>query len=82
MEDYFQYMIAVVRLLCAQKWKDSTLPSMEKWLVTLVDFAEMDTLISLIREKTPSTFIGDWKPFMDILCTKWQKFFGNCPYLE
>ena len=68
MENYFNtYMIIVARLLYAQKWKDSTLPTMEEWLVKLTDFAEMDKLTSLIRERTLSTFIDDWKPLMDFL---------------
>lgn len=32
---------------------------LEEWLVKLRDFAEMDKLTSLIREKTASAFIGD-----------------------
>lgn len=34
-EILFQYMITLVRLLHAQKWKDSTLLNIEKWLVKL-----------------------------------------------
>lgn len=51
----FQYMTTAPRLLYAQRWKDSILLTMEEWLVKLTDFADMDKLISLIREKTLST---------------------------
>lgn len=41
--------------------KDLTIFPMEEWFVKLIDLAEMDKLASLIREKTISTLIGDWK---------------------
>lgn len=62
----FQYMITTVRLLYAWRWKDLTLTTMEQWLVT--NFAEMDKLSSVIREKI-FTLIANWKPLMNF----WSK---------
>lgn len=33
----------------------------------MMELAEMAKLTSLIREKTISTYIADWKPLMDFL---------------
>lgn len=58
-------MIAVARLLYAQRWNDLTLPTMKEWLMKVTEFVEMNKLTSLITEKILSKFICDWNPFMD-----------------
>lgn len=37
--------------------------TMKEWLMKLPDFAEMDKVTSLIKEKILSTFVADCKPF-------------------
>lgn len=40
----------------------------ERWLVKLTEFAEIDKFTSLIKDKKKalSTFTGDWKILMDL----------------
>lgn len=47
--ELFLYMTAV-RLLYAQRCRDSTLPRMVEWIVKMMALAEMARLASLIRE--------------------------------
>lgn len=52
-----------MKLLYAERWKDSELPRMEEWLVKM-ELDEKVSLTSLIRENILSTFIADWKTLM------------------
>ena len=63
----FLYMITAVRVLYAQRWKDSIIPTMEEWMVKLMELAEMAKLTALIREKTLTNFMANWKPLLDFL---------------
>lgn len=49
------------------RWKESTLFAMEEWLAMLTDFAEIDKLTFLIKEKKLFIFIANWIAFMDFL---------------
>lgn len=42
-------------------------PTMEGWLVKMTDLAKMAKGTCIIRERIITTFIGDWKLFMDFL---------------
>lgn len=39
--------------------------TMEEWMVKMLELAETAKLTSWIRGKPISTFIADWKPFID-----------------
>lgn len=54
-----------------KKWKGSTLLTTEEWLVKVMEFEEMAKLTILLKEKTTSTFMGDWEPLN--FCMKWRK---------
>lgn len=52
----------VARVLYVQKWKTLILPTIEEWLVMMIDFAALVKVTSLITEKALSTFIANCKP--------------------
>lgn len=63
-------MITAARLLYAHTWKYSEIPTMEGYLVKMIELAEMARMICLIRERTMSSFITDWKPLMEFFAVE------------
>lgn len=63
----FLYVIMAARFLCAQQWKDLTIPTMEDCLSFLMELAEMAILTVLIIQKTLAKFNINWKPLLDFL---------------
>lgn len=45
----------------------SEIPTTEEWLWYMTKIAEMAMLTCLNKERTTSTFISNWKPFMNLL---------------
>lgn len=56
-----------MRILYAQKLKCPTISIIEKWLENMLGLAAMANLTALVREKTFSSFITDWKSLIDFL---------------
>lgn len=50
-----------------QRWKNVQNPTMEEWMVKLMELYEMAKLITLIKEKTSSSVVSTWRPFLDFL---------------
>ena len=63
----FLYMITAAKLIYAQRWKDAQIPSMEDWMIKLMELAQMAKLTALIRENTVTGFVSIWKPLLDYL---------------
>lgn len=61
----FLYIINETRILYAHYWKTTDIPSIEEWW-TFKDFAEIDKLMALLKEKSTEHFIKNWKPIIDI----------------
>lgn len=61
------YMVIVTRLLYANDWKGNEIPTVEDWMIKLIELTEMAKLTSLVRGKTIRTFLTDWKPYMEFL---------------
>uniref|UniRef100_A0A8D0KLK4 Reverse transcriptase domain-containing protein n=1 Tax=Salvator merianae TaxID=96440 RepID=A0A8D0KLK4_SALMN len=62
-----QNMITAARIVYAQKWKGEILPTVDDWLVKMMELAKMDKLTNLLRIKTVDRFYRNWKPFIDFL---------------
>ena len=58
-------MITAARLLYAQKWKNETIPTMNEWLMKMMELAAMAKLTALIKEGATTRFMLDWKPFIE-----------------
>lgn len=63
-------MTAALRLLYAQSWKTACIPAIEKWMLKMIEYAEMAKITSSIKDKTLLSFISIWKPFIDSLKEK------------
>lgn len=50
-----------MRILCTQKWKEASTPTMEEWMEKLMELREMEKLIKLIKEKNVNSFVSTWK---------------------
>jgi len=62
-----QYMITAARLLYAQFWKTQILPTIQEWLLKLMDMAENDKLTCLLKENSNCCYFKEWKPLVDYL---------------
>lgn len=51
------YTLTTAKLLYMQRWNDYEIPTTEEWLVKKIEFAEMEKLTCLIREKSVTTLV-------------------------
>ena len=63
----FLYMITAARLLYAQKWKNEIIPTVNEWIIKMMELAEMATLTTIIKEGSATKFIVDWKHFVEFV---------------
>lgn len=63
-------MIRGARLLYLQRWKDSQVPTMEEWMVNLMELVEMAKPIALVKEKSNFTF-----NFINFTSSTWKLLF-------
>uniref|UniRef100_A0A803SS30 Reverse transcriptase domain-containing protein n=1 Tax=Anolis carolinensis TaxID=28377 RepID=A0A803SS30_ANOCA len=64
-EKLFIYMISAARLVIAKKWKTPEVPSLEQWILKLMDIQNMDILTQIISQNTHKGIKTDWSK----LCT-------------
>jgi len=62
-----QYMVTAARLIYAQNWKTQKIPTIQDWLIKLMDMAESDKLTCLLKENSNLYFLREWKPLTDYL---------------
>lgn len=70
----FLYMVTAARLLYAQRWKEPISPTMEEWMIKMMELVKMAKLTFFIREKTLRKFMVDWKSFLDLCRTEKDEF--------
>lgn len=58
------YKLTVARIVYAQRWKDTPIPTMQKWMGKVIELAEMAKLTILIKEKNLSSSVYIWKEFL------------------
>lgn len=62
--------MGATRLLNAKRWKNNKIPTVEDWIMKILEFEGTVKLISFGREKSMKTFLKDWKLYIGILLKK------------
>uniref|UniRef100_A0A8D0KM41 Uncharacterized protein n=1 Tax=Salvator merianae TaxID=96440 RepID=A0A8D0KM41_SALMN len=79
----------IARLMFTQMWKLPKIPSVDDWIIKMMDLAQMDQLTNLVRDKIVSTFIKTGKLLLTIILkvlmyqslksykVRWKHFFSH-----
>lgn len=66
------YALACARITYAKFWKNTKIPSLEKWIIKLYETAEMDRLTAWMKDKTEEEVQTHWNFFYKFLKIKWK----------
>uniref|UniRef100_A0A670HXR6 Reverse transcriptase domain-containing protein n=1 Tax=Podarcis muralis TaxID=64176 RepID=A0A670HXR6_PODMU len=69
----FQYATTAARLLLAQNWKSSKIPTISEWQNKLFEYSELAKMTQKIRHQSNKIFINDWNKFISYM----EKNLGN-----
>lgn len=58
-------LLTTAQLFNVLRWKDSQIPTMEEWMLKVMDLVEMAKLTSSVEKDF--VFVSIWKPFSDFL---------------
>lgn len=65
----FQYATVAARILVAQKWKTSEIPTVMEWQVKLFECTELAKMTHRIRNQEGSKFVEEWSKFVTYIET-------------
>lgn len=70
------HAITAARMLYAQFWEESEVPTQEQWITKIFNLMEMDRLAKSLENQGSNTFKYEWQKFKEYL-EKFLKMKGN-----
>lgn len=68
-------LLTCARIVFAKSWKCKQIPSIEQWLIKLLEVAEMDKMTSWMKDKDEEQTKKDWEIFYVYIRKEWKNIY-------